>query len=195
MTATLTTAERLYTVEEYFKLDNNSEEKHEYHYGKLIKMAGELKNENEIASNCNRQLRIALKGKGYRIFQGEVRTIVRLNKIYRYPDIVVAPISDNSDPRHIILPELIIEVLSESTARTDRREKLKEYSDLPTVQYYLLIEQDEMRVEIYSRDTEEWRFSILDRTTDVIQLPHLGCTLALADIYENIVFAEQKSDA
>ena len=92
MTATLTTAERLYTVEEYFKLDNNSEEKHEYHYGKLIKMAGELKNENEIASNCNFHLRIALKGKGYRIFQGEVRTIVRLNKIYRYPDIVVAPI-------------------------------------------------------------------------------------------------------
>ena len=195
MTATLATAERLYTVKEYFELDNNSEEKHEYYYGKLIKMAGELKNANEIASNCNFHLRIALKGKGYRIFQGEVRTIVKRNKIYRYPDIVVAPISDNSDPRHIILPELIIEVLSESTARTDRREKLKEYSDLPTVQYYLLIEQDEMRVEIYSRDTEGWRFSILDTPTDVIQLLHLGCTLALADIYENIVFAEQKSDA
>ena len=194
MTATLATAERLYTVKEYFELDNNSEEKHEYYYGKLIKMAGELKNANEIASNCNFHLRIALKGKDYRIFQGEVRTIVKRNKIYRYPDIVVAPISDDSDPRHILLPELIIEVLSESTAQTDRREKLKEYADLPTVQYYLLIEQDERRVELYSRDTEGWRFSIFESPTDVIVLSHFGITLALTDIYENINFVEQKSD-
>ncbi|MBL7815481.1 MAG: Uma2 family endonuclease [Saprospiraceae bacterium] len=195
MTATLAVAEKLYTVEEYFKLDNNSEEKHEYHYGKLIKMSGEYKNANEIASNCNRQLWFALRGRGYRIFQGEVRTIVKLNKIYRYPNIVVAPVSDDSDPRHVIQPTLIIEVLSESTAKTDRREKLKEYSALPSVQYYLLIEQDERRVEMYSRDTEGWRFSIFEQPNDEINLPYLGISLSLQDIYENIHFAEQKSDS
>ena len=180
-------AERLYTVEEYFELEENSEVRHEYHYGKLIEMAGETKNANEIASNCNRQLWLALRGKGYRIFQGEVRTIVRLNKIYRYPDIIVAPASDNSDKRHVIFPELLIEVLSDSTANTDRHEKLKEYSAMPTVKYYLLIEQDEMRVEMYSRDDNGWRFSIFTEPSETIALTHLGCQLSLSDIYENIV--------
>ena len=60
--------EKLYTVEEYFELDENSDIRHEYHYGKIIPMPGESKIANLIASNCNRNLWLALKGKGYRIF-------------------------------------------------------------------------------------------------------------------------------
>jgi Uma2 family endonuclease len=187
-------AEKLYTVEEYFELDNNSEERYEFYNGKLILVPGEYKNANEIACNCTFHLRIAFKDKGYRIFQNDIRTVVKERKIYRYPDVVVAPKSDNSDLRHVLHPELIIEVLSESAESTDRNEKLKEYSALPSVKHYLLIEQDEMCVEMYSRDENDWRFSIYTQPEDVVPLTHLNCSLNLSDIYENIVFADKQSD-
>jgi Uma2 family endonuclease len=182
-------------VEEYFELEKHSEIRHEYHYGKLIPMPGESKIANLIASNCNRVLFAALDEKGYQVFQSEVRTIVKDRKIYRYPDIVVAPESDDSDTHHIKEPVLMIEVFSDGSSKTDHEEKLKEYAAMPSVQYYLIISQYEMSVKIYTRQEKGWHYDIFENEEDIIDLPQLACSLSLKDIYYKVKLAERKSDS
>lgn len=194
MPTALAETEKIYTVEEYFEFEKNSEIRHEYYYGKLIIMPGESKIANLIASNCNFHLRIALKGKGYQIFQSDVKTIVKDNKIYRYPDIVVAPKLDNSDDYLIKEPILLIEVFSEGSSKTDHEAKLKEYAEMATVQYYLIISQYELSVKIYTRQEKGWYYEHLTNENDTIDFPKLGCHLILKDIYEDVKLAENKSD-
>lgn len=187
--------DKLYTVEEYFELEKHSEIRHEYYYGKLIPMPGESKKANLIASNCNRNLWFALKGKGYQIFQSDVRTIVKDRKIYRYPDIVVAPKSDNVDDYNITKPILLIEVFSDGSSKTDHEEKLKEYAEMESVQYYLIISQYEISVKIYTRQTKGWHYEHFSQIEDTIELPFLDAELCLKDIYEEVNWAENKSDS
>lgn len=129
--------EKKYTVEEYFALENQSEEKHEFVNGNLILMAGESKKANKIAKKCLIYLEKSLEGKGYEIFTHDVRLMIGLGMTFRYPDLVVAPESDDADDYAVTKPILIIEVLSESTEQTDRNQKLKEYCGIDTLQYYL----------------------------------------------------------
>ena len=51
------------SVEEYFKLDKNSEIRHEYYQGEIFGMAGVSKKHNIIAFNCVSALKNALKRK------------------------------------------------------------------------------------------------------------------------------------
>lgn len=78
-----------------------------------------------------------------------------------------------------------MEVLSESTARVDRREKLLAYQTLPSLQGYLLVEQDLARVELYRRDTG-WRVQEVEQGD--IMLPCLDTPLSLPDIYQDVTF-------
>jgi Uma2 family endonuclease len=186
---------KIYSVEEYFELEKKAEIRHEFVNGKIIPMPGESKNANLIASNCNRTLFISLDEKGYNIFQNDVRTIVKDRKIYRYPDVVVAPESDNEDSHHIKSPVLLIEVTSENSSKTDHDDKLKEYGAMPSVEYYLIISQYEMLVEVYTRQTNGWLYNIYAEPDEVIEFPKLEAQLTLKEIYYKVKFAENKSDS
>lgn len=63
----------LYSQEEYFKLEETAEFKHEYRDGDIIPMSGGTTNHNQIAGNAYFQLKLALRGQKYRLFIGDVR--------------------------------------------------------------------------------------------------------------------------
>lgn len=181
----LTKEEKKYTVEEYFALENQSEEKHEFVNGNLILRAGESKKANEIATNCSFSLR-DLRKKGFKIFTHDVRLMIGLGMIFRYPDLVVAPESDDADNYAVTQPILIIEVLSENTQHIDRNQKLKEYCGIDTLQYYLLIAQDEISVEMYAKEDNQWIYSFFTRLGDNLSLDFLDISLSLNVIYDGI---------
>lgn len=181
-------AEKIYTVEEYFALEEAAEERHEFAYGKLIPMPGESRNANKIGLNCAFSLRQNLKGKPFEVLAHDVRLIVERGGIFRYPDVMVAPIADDVDTHAITQPVFIAEVFSKNSADTDRGEKLLEYTQLPSLQHYLLISQNEYLVEIYSRRDTEWGFSYYKNPNDVIELAALGVELKVQDLYEEVVF-------
>lgn len=178
--------EKTYTVEEYFELEKHSEIRHEYYYGKLLPMPGESKNANSIAGNCDFQFRLQLRKKGLKFFRHDVRMLVRDEKIYRYPDFVMAPVVDDSDSHLIKQPILIIEVSSDNSDHTDRVTKRNEYLSLPTVEYYLIISQSERLIDVYSKDEHGWRFDSFTQAEQVIEFPTLGAKLALSDIYDEV---------
>lgn len=186
--------EKKYTVEEYFELERHSTLRHEFVNGKLYKMPGESRIANRIVGNCDFRLKLVLEDRGYDIIRHDVRTIVRARKNYRYPDLAVAKRSDDVDSHGVTKPELLIEVSSINSDKTDNTDKVAEYTALLSLQYYLVISQEEPIVRVYSRDAQGWRFDIYRDMNQVIDLKHFDCLLKLSDIYKNVVFAEAVSD-
>ena len=184
-------AEKKYTVEEYFGLEKTSDVRHEYVLGKLIPMPGESKNANKINFNCASKLHELLETRRLEIFQHDVRLIVEAGRIYRYPGLVVAPEADDEDSHAVTQPVLIIEVVSESTASEDRGPKLREYCSLPTLQHYLIVAQDKMDVEMYSRqESGGWLLEFFLEENAVIKMRALSVNIPLKDIYRKVKFDE-----
>ncbi|MCF8244219.1 MAG: Uma2 family endonuclease [Saprospiraceae bacterium] len=181
-------AESKYTVEAYFELEKISEIRHEFYYGKLIPMAGESKNANKITNNCLKLLAEPLEKRKLELFTHDVRLIVKQDGIYRYPDLAVAPESDDEDTHAITQPVMIVEVISSSTAGIDRGPKIREYCSMPTLQHYLILEQTQVAAELYSRqgNEKEWRFTIFSGPEDVIELPALGVSFTLGELYQKV---------
>ena len=187
---------RIYSVEEYFEIENHSEIRHEFEDGLLIPMPGETLDANEIAGNISATLRKELRQKGYRIFTHDIRTIVHERRLYRYPDLVITASNTIKDIRHVTEPVLIVEVLSESTEDIDRNKKFRQYTALPSLQYYLMIHQDMALIEFYQRkeNSKTFEFNFFDRLSETINLPVLGTSISLEDIYEGIEFEEKISE-
>jgi Uma2 family endonuclease len=186
------TLEKL-SPKEYFDLEKRSEIRHEYVDGTLFPMSRESRVNNEIALNCYSAFRAQLRGAGCKIYAHGVRVIVKEDRIYRYPDLVVT-CAGETDSHAVAHPSLIIEVLSPSTEGTDRSQKLKEYTSLPSLAYYLLISGDEAVVECYSRETDGgWRYGFYTGPAEVVKLEKVkGLALGLADVYQNVSFSPQQ---
>jgi Uma2 family endonuclease len=183
----LTVAEKIYTVEEYFELERNSEVKHEFVEGQLIEMPGEKRIANRVAGSIYALLLQLLNHKVFEIYIQDVKLSTVKNKRYRYPDVMVVPVVDDEDDDMVHQAVLIAEILSPSTEKTDRNEKLKEYSKIPSLQYYLLVSQEETVIELYKRNGNVFEYSFFTEKSDIIDLVFFDVKLTLEDIYKNIL--------
>lgn len=183
----VTVAEKIYTVEEYFELERNSEVKHEFVEGNLIEMPGEKRIANRITGSIYALLLKLLNHKVFEIYIQDVKLSTVKGKRYRYPDVMVVPVVDDEDDDMVHQAVLIAEVLSPSTEKTDRNDKLREYAKIPSVQYYLLISQEEAIVEMYRRNGDIFEYLFFTEKTDVINLPFLEAKFTLGDVYNNIL--------
>jgi Uma2 family endonuclease len=180
--------ERLLTVDEYLEFEKNSEVRHEYYFGKLIDMPGESKNANRIAKKIEKAFDTIIDHKIFEAFRGEVRLTINKSDIYRYPDVMIALISDDEDDYAVTQPIIIVEVLSDSTAKVDTGKKLREYTSLSSLQYYLVVSQDEVLVQVNQRRGNTWSFDFYDKLSDEIQLDIFNKSISLSDIYGGIGF-------
>ena len=182
--------EKKYTVEEYFDLEKNSDIRHEFYFGKLLEMPGESKKANDIANNILESWRKPLKKKGYNLYSHDVKAEVKSNGIYRYPDLVVTPESDDNDDYIVTSPAILVEVASENSWKRDTSTKLKEYTNLPSLRYYMIVSQEEMFVQLCVRINQEWTFTFYEMPEETVLLPHYDLKITVAEIYEFIKFGE-----
>ena len=183
----LTVAEKIYTVEEYIELERNSEVKHEFVEGQLIEMPGEKRIANRVAGSIYALLLQLLNHEVFEVYIQDVKLSTVKNKRYRYPDVMVVPVVDDEDDDMVHQAVLIAEILSPSTEKIDRNEKLKEYSKIPSVQYYLLVSQEEPIIELYLRNGDVFEYTFFTEKTNVINFPFFDIKLTLDDIYKNIL--------
>ena len=183
----LTVADKIYTVEEYFELERNSEVKHEFVEGQLIEMPGEKRIANRVAGSIYALLLQLLNHEVFEVYIQDVKLSTVKNKRYRYPDVMVVPVVDDEDDDMVYQAVLIAEILSTSTEKIDRNEKLKEYSKIPSVQYYLLVSQEEPIIELYRRNGDVFEYTFFTEKTNVINFPFFDIKLTLDDIYKNIL--------
>ena len=103
----------------------------------------------------------------------------------RYPDAFVACSTYPRDASVIDDPIVVFEVLSPSTARIDRIVKLGEYRDTPSIQRYVMLEQDFQAAIVLTRNGNDWVTTAVD-ADGTLSLPEIEVELPLADLYEGI---------
>ena len=181
-----------YTVAEYLAFERASETKHEYFAGEIVAMAGASDRHNLIVGDTAATLHGRLRGTPAAVLMSNQRLGVGLQGPLTYPDIMVVcgqPQFMGEQTETLTNPTVIIEVLSPATEGTDRGRKTKHYRTLASLQEYVLIAQDECNVEHYVRAEHGWwHFNEATDRTATIQLPAIGCTLALVEVYERVSF-------
>jgi Uma2 family endonuclease len=179
------TLEKPMTVEAYLELEEQSEIRHEFVDGQMLAMAGETGEHEDIVFNIVTALRPIAQAKGCRLRSPSVKLRVSGQR-YRYPDVYIVRSPRGNDPRLEENPCCIIEVISPSTVEMDRITKLDEYMSIPSLQHYVLIEQDRRFVIVYRRTPEGWLYTTFQNGT--IDVPCLETTLSLDQIYAGIEF-------
>jgi Uma2 family endonuclease len=129
----------LTSVEDYLKGELTSEEKHELVDSQVYAMAGASENHARISGNIYSEFRNYLKDKSCEAFISDMKVKTSAGN-FRYPDcMVVCGEDNNNDHYYKTNPVILVEVLSRSTRKTDKKDKLIEYINIPTLQEYVLI--------------------------------------------------------
>ncbi|MBE9232221.1 Uma2 family endonuclease [Cuspidothrix issatschenkoi LEGE 03284] len=186
------TQKQYYTPEEYLELEATADYKSEYIDGQIIPMAGASINHNRISLNLSSGLNFAFKNQNYEVFMGDMRLWIPQKLIYTYPDVII--IADeaeffNNRTDTITNPQVIIEVLSKSTKSYDREDKFAAYRTIPTFQEYLLIDQNRIHVEQFSKiGKKRWNLCEYDEEDENISLVTVPFTISLQDLYNKVNF-------
>lgn len=170
--------------EGWLELEQQTDQRYEYLDGLVYAMAGESRLHNEIVGNIAEALRARARARGCHFAFLAVRVaIAQLNRYY-YPDVVVSR-AEEPHSHEIHRPCLVVAVLSKSSAERDRREKLDAYFKIPTLQTYLLVSQEERRVEVCQK--APWNLLWSEWVNEgAIEIPCLGETLSLNQIYAGL---------
>jgi len=177
------------SVGEYLEGERDSEVRHEYVSGQAYAMAGASARHNRIALNIAGRLNDLLADGECEAFMADMKVRVAPDLFY-YPDVVVTCDPPGGDPYFRTEPRLVVEVLSPTTQRTDRHEKLAAYKGCPSLQEYALVSQDGMAVELHRRVGDGWLTELFTEPGDRCAFDSVGLTLALNDIYRNVRFDE-----
>ncbi|MDQ1640180.1 MAG: hypothetical protein QOF62_3519 [Pyrinomonadaceae bacterium] len=182
------------TPEEYLAFERKAENKNEYVNGEIFAMTGASRKHNLIVANIVGELREQLKGKPCEVYPGEMRVKAPATRSYVYPDVVVVcdePKFEDDQLDTLLNPTLIVEVLSKSTESYNRLAKSAYYRTIESLAEYLLVAQEECRVEQYVKQPDgRWLLADVRSRESLIVLEAIGCSLSLHDIYERISFAE-----
>ena len=173
----------LVSVADYLAGEERAECRHEYLAGEVYAMSGASARHNAICLNLASALHRHLAGGPCRVFMNDlkVRLDVLREDYFYYPDVMVACRPDDNASHYREHPCVLVEVMSESTERTDRREKLFAYREIAALEEYVLIAQDRAEVVVYRR-ADGWGAS--RPTADgVLDLNCLKFSLPVADLY------------
>lgn len=184
---------RLLTPQQYLARERRSQTKSEYLDGEVFAMTGASERHNLIAGNTFASLHGQIKARPCNVYPSDMRVKVVATGLYTYPDIAVVrgPVELEDENRDTLLnPTVIIEIPSKSTAAYDRGEKFEHYRKIPSLLEYVLISQDKCLVERYQRQpNHRWLLSEASSLQDVVELPTIGCVLALVDVHEKAIVA------
>lgn len=184
-----------YTLEDYLELDHESEEKIEFWDGHIFTLAGASVNHNRIQSNLNFTLRLKLRGRRCEVFPSDMRVKVPAYPLYRYPDLSAlcgkTIIETVGKQEMLVNPQLIVEILSETTADFDRGYKFTYYKSIESLTEYILIAQDRPHVtQFIKQDENNWLNREFNALADKFHLASLDCQLELSELYQDVEFPE-----
>jgi Uma2 family endonuclease len=183
------------TPEEYLRIERAAEWKSEYIDGEMFAMSGASPRHALIAANLIRELGNQLLDGPCAVYNSDLRVATDPQHHYTYPDVIVAcdpPLYVDTQLETLTNPTLIAEVLSETTEKYDRGAKFERYRSVPTLSEYLLVAQDRVHVELYTRQPDGgWVLREWSDAAEEIDLVSLRCRLKIAGVYAKVNFSEQ----
>ena len=178
------------TPEQYLEQDRNSTVRNEYYNGQLYAMAGGSPRHAQLIMAAAMQVGPAARKRDCTPYSSDLR--VKAGPHFFYPDIsvVCGPLELSNDIEPSVMnPMLIVEVLSRTTEWFDRGRKLIAYRLIPSLQEYVLVAQEEPRVERYSRNPDgTWLYTDVSGMDSTIKLVSLDADVPLSEIYKGVEF-------
>jgi Uma2 family endonuclease len=181
---------RRLSPQEYLAAERQAEVRSEYLGGDVFAMSGASRRHNLIVVNVAASLHGQLKGRACETYAGDMRIHIPATGLYTYPDVAVVcgdPRFEDSELDTLLNPTVLIEVLSPTTEGYDRGKKFAHYRTLESLREYVLVSQEEVRVELFTRQHEgHWLLSEASRLEEAVPLAAIGCELRLADAYDRV---------
>ena len=181
---------RRMTVQEYLAIEEKSATKHEFWNGTMVAMAGAIRDHVILTSQAVTALNRRLDGTSCQAGSSDLRVKTNESGDYVYPDVVVWCDDaqwDEASPMTLVTPLVIIEVLSPSTAPTDRREKLERYQQIPSLTDYLIFSTERVSIEHYARgEGDAWIYRHLTGRDQTVRLTSLSIEIPVAELYRRL---------
>ncbi len=182
-----------FTPQEYLVLERKSETRNEYYNGEIFAMSGASREHNLIVGNLFRDIGNQLEDRPCETYTNDMRVWIEATGLYTYPDVTVVcgePRFQDREVDTLLNPTVIVEVLSPTTAAYDRGDKFRHYRRIDSLREFVLISQDRMMVERYTRQGNDWVLSDMTDPDQVLKLESIGCRIPLGRIYAKITFPE-----
>ncbi len=185
------------TVEQYIQQESESDTKYEFHNGEIFALAGGTINHGLLCANIYSEIRNELRNKNSECkpLSSEIKLHVKNNKTnsFLYPDtmVVCGDLETSETYKEAITnPRLIVEVLSKSTANYDRGDKFHIYRQIPSLQEYVLIEQDKYVVDVHYKNPKSdlWRIARIEGAESSITFQSLDITIDMKDLFFDVKF-------
>jgi len=182
------------TSQEYLAIERDLEQKHEFYRGEMFAMSGASIAHNIITVNLTASLHAQLKDRDCNVFANDMRVQIQSTGLYTYPDAIVTceqPQFEDDQFDTLLNPQVIFEVLSDSTEKYDRGKKFEHYRQIESLQEYILIAQDHPQIERFSRQQDRhWLLDEASGLDAMLHLPTVDCTLKLAEVYAKVQFPQ-----
>ncbi len=177
------------TLAEFLAWEERQELRHEFDGFRAIAMTGGTAGHAAVQRNLAVALHSRLRGQPCKFYGNDLKFITAEGAV-RYPDGMVICVPVDRRAKFVENPTIVFEALSPSTTRTDRIEKAREYQATPSVQRYIMLEQDSIAAVVYARAAGSWTHDILVAGSPLV-LPEIGLTFPLAELYEGLDFETQ----
>ena len=182
-------ADENYTAEEYLKTERSSATRNEYRAGRILATAGSNRAHSLIASNLTIAIGNRVHGQKNEIYAGNMRVQISANR-FAYPDVVIVSGKPNfyDEQLDVLLnPAVVVEIFSTKTNTQDKTEKLESYLAMESIREYLLVKEDEMRVEHYAKQNmKQWIYRIYNDREEIISMESINCKISLTEIYSQV---------
>jgi len=171
------------TLEQFLQWEEEQELRYEFDGVRPVAMTGGTLRHNRINRNLIMALDQRLKGKPCQAFGPDVKIVVA-GKV-RYPDSLVTCTPNVETGSIVNDPVVVFEIISESGGRTDRIEKLQEYQATPSIQRYVILEQNSIGATVFARQDDRWiGFALIEG--DTLQMPEIGIEVPMAEFYAGV---------
>ncbi len=178
------------TPQEYLAIERKAEIKSEYFNGEMFAMSGASRKHNLIVTNIVAELHQQMKGRPCEVYPNDMRVKVSATGLYTYPDAIVVCGEPKFEDVHVdtlLNPTLIVEVLSASTATYDRGQKFAHYRGIESLSKYVLVSQDECKVEHFAKQSDrQWLQTIVQSPDAETELASIQSVLRLREIYDRV---------
>lgn len=174
------------SLEDFLAWEERQEQKWEYDGFVARAMTGGTSAHALIQTNLVGQLYLGLRGSSCRVYGSELKVLT--SSSIRYPDALVLCANIDSRATFTTDATVIFEIVSKSSAVFDLGAKGVEYRTLPSLKRYVVLHQTVAAAEVFQRDGEgEWSHEFVT-ASGALDMPEIGCAVALADLYDGVQF-------
>ena len=177
------------SMDDYLTTERQGAVRHDFVDGRVIARSGANRWHNLLVSNTAVALGSRIHGNKVEVYISNMRVKLK-NSYICYPDVVVVngePSFADQNADLLLNPTVIVEIFSNQTNSSDKTNKLESYLAMDSIKEFVLLKEEEMRVEHYARqNAKQWIYRIYNERDDVISLESINCKVSLAEIYAQV---------